>query len=63
VEVYLFVSLVYICTAVGDPVIKRGMLGSSYQEGSVGIQLSRGECWDPVIMRGRVGIQSSRGEC
>ena len=58
----LFVSLVYICTAVGDPVIKRGGLGSSYQEGSVGIQLSRGECWDPVIKRGGLEIQSSRGE-
>ena len=44
----------------------------SYQEGRVGIQLSRGEeGWDPVIKRGglgssyqegRVGIQLSRGE-
>jgi hypothetical protein len=43
----------------------------SYQEGMVGIQLSRGEGWDPVIKRGglgssyeegRVGIQSSRGK-
>jgi hypothetical protein len=38
-----------------DPVIKRGELGSSYQEGIVEIQLSRGESWDP-------GIQLSRGE-
>jgi hypothetical protein len=47
------------------------VLRSSYQEGSVGIQLSRGECWDPVIKRGvlgssyqegRVEIQLSRGE-
>jgi hypothetical protein len=54
------------------PVIKRGVLRSSYQEGSVGIQLSRGEGWDPVIKRGglrssyqegRVEIQLSRGEC
>jgi hypothetical protein len=46
-------------------------LVSSYQEGKVGIQLSRGEGWYPVIKRGglvsnyqegRVGIQSSRGE-
>jgi hypothetical protein len=46
-------------------------LGSSYQEVRVGIQLSRGESWDPVIKRGelgssyqevRVGIQLSRGE-
>jgi hypothetical protein len=53
-------------------VIKRGELRSSYQEGRVGIQLSRGESWDPVIKRGelgssyqegRVGIQLSRGEC
>jgi hypothetical protein len=27
-------------------------LGSSYQEGRVGILVSRGESWDPVIMRG-----------
>ena len=54
-----------------DPVIKRGELGSSYQEGRVGIQLSRRESWDPVIKRGelgssyqegRGGIQLSRGE-
>jgi hypothetical protein len=32
-----------------DPVIKRGELGSSYQEGRIGIPLSRGESWDPVI--------------
>jgi hypothetical protein len=46
-------------------------LGFSYQEGRVGIQLSRGEGWDPVIKRaglgssyqeGRVEIQLSRGE-
>jgi hypothetical protein len=46
-------------------------LKSSYQEGRVGIQLSIGESWDPVIKRGelgssyqegRVGIQLSRGE-
>ena len=35
-----------------DPVINRGELGSSYQEGRVGIPLSRGESWDPVIKRG-----------
>jgi hypothetical protein len=60
-----------ICIAVWDPVIKRGELGSSYQEGRVGIQLSRGESWDPVMKRGelgssyqegKVGIQLSRGE-
>ena len=51
--------------------MKRGGLGSSYEEGRVGIQSSRGEGWDPVIKRGelgssyqewRVGIQSSREE-
>jgi hypothetical protein len=55
-----------------DPVIKRGVLGSSYQEGSVGIQLSRGgleiqslrgEGWRSSYQEGRVGIQLSRGEC
>jgi hypothetical protein len=30
-----------------DPVIKRGGLRSSYQEGRIEIQLSRGEDWDP----------------
>jgi hypothetical protein len=54
-----------------DTVIKKEGLGSSYQEGRVGIQLSRRECWDPVIKKkglgssyqeGRVGIQLSRGE-
>ena len=51
--------------------MKRGGLGSSYEEGRVGIQSSRGKGWDPVIKRGelgsshqagRVGIQSSREE-
>ena len=48
-------------------------LRSSYQEGRVGIQLSRGEGWDPNIKRGaglrsnyqegsRVEIQLSKGE-
>jgi hypothetical protein len=54
-----------------EPVIKRGGLGSSYQEGRIGIQLSRGEDWDPVIKKGglgssyqegRTGIQLSKGE-
>jgi hypothetical protein len=40
-------SFVYICIAVGDPVITRGGLGSSYQEGRVG---------DPVIKRGGLEI-------
>jgi hypothetical protein len=44
-------------------------LKSSYQEGRVGIQLSRRKGWDPVIKKGglgssyqegRVGIQLSR---
>ena len=59
-----------ICIAVGDLVIKRGGLRSKYQEGRVGIQISRGEGWDPNIKRGglgsnyqegRVGTQISRG--
>jgi hypothetical protein len=37
------------------------VLGSSYQEGSVGIQLSRGECWDPVIKRGVLGSSYQEG--
>ena len=44
-----------------DPVIKRGGLGSSYQEGKVGIQLSRGEDWDPVIKRGGLGSSYQEG--
>jgi hypothetical protein len=34
-------------------------LGSSNQEGRIGIQLSRGEDWDPVIKRGGVYISFS----
>ena len=48
-----FLSFVYICIAVGDPVIKKGGLGSSYQEERV---------WDPVIKRGGLEIQLSRWE-
>ena len=44
----------------GDPVIKRGGLWSSYQEGWVVIQLSRGVGCDPVIKRG--GLWSSYQE-
>jgi hypothetical protein len=36
-------------------------LGSSYQEGRVGIQLSRGEGWDPVIKRGGLGSSYQEG--
>jgi hypothetical protein len=41
-EAYLciFLSFVYTCIAVGDPVIKRGGLRSSYQEGRVRILLT-----------------------
>ena len=35
--------------------MKRGGLGSSYEEGRVGIQSSRGKGWDPVIKRGELG--------
>ena len=35
--------------SVRDPVIKRGGLGYSYQEGRVGTQLSRGEGWDTGV--------------
>ena len=45
----VFLSYIYICVAIGDPVIKTGRLGSSHQDGKVGIQLSRQEGWDPVI--------------
>ena len=47
-----FLSFVYICIAVGDPVIKRRGLRSSNQEGRVEIQLSREEGCDPVIKKG-----------
>jgi hypothetical protein len=58
-----------------DPIIKRGGLGSYYQEGRVGILLSsekgwdpiiKREGWDPIIKRGGLGsfwILLSRGEC
>jgi hypothetical protein len=42
-----------------------GIQGSSYQEGRVGIQLSRGESWDPVIKSGELGSRDpviKRGE-
>jgi hypothetical protein len=76
VEAYLvFVSSIYVCIAVGDPVTKRRRwLGSSYQEEEmVGIQLPRGgDGWDPVTKRRRwlgssyqeeemAGIQLPRG--
>jgi hypothetical protein len=38
-----------------------GGLGSSYQEGRIGIQLSRGEDWDPVIKRGGLGSSYQEG--
>jgi hypothetical protein len=50
------------CIVIRNPVIKRGELGSSYQEGRVGIQLSRGESWDPVIKRGELGSSYYEGE-
>ena len=51
IHVFIYVLLLEIQLSRGegwDPVIKRGGLGSSYQEGRVGIQLSRGEGWDPI---------------
>jgi hypothetical protein len=39
-----------------------GELGSSYQDGRVGMQLSRWECWRSSYQDGRVGIQLSRWE-
>jgi hypothetical protein len=47
--------------SVRDPVIKRGGLGYSYQEGRVGTQLSRGEGWDTVIKRGGLGYSYQEG--
>ena len=44
-----------------DPVIKKEGLGSSYQEGRVGIQLSRRKGWDPVIKRGGLGSSYQEG--
>ena len=38
-----------------------GGLGSSYQEGRVGIQLPRGEVWDPVTKRGGLGSSYQEG--
>ena len=65
------ILIVCLYLSVGDPFIERGGLRSMYQEGKVGIHVSRGEGWDPCIKRGRlgsmyqegrVGIQLSRGE-
>jgi hypothetical protein len=36
-------------------------LGSCYLEGRVGIPLSRGESWDPVIKRGGLGSRYQEG--
>jgi hypothetical protein len=47
--------------SVRDPVIKRGGLGYSYQEGRAGTQLSRGEGWDTVIKRGGLGYSYQEG--
>jgi hypothetical protein len=44
------------------PVIKRGGLGSSYQERRVGIQLSREAGWDPVIKRGGKGYSDQEAQ-
>ena len=63
---------VYICIVVEDQVNKTGVLGSSQQDGSVKIQSTRRECWDPVNKTGMlgssqqdrsVGIQLTRLEC
>jgi hypothetical protein len=65
-KVFLFVCIHCICLTVRDSIIKRGGLGSYYQEGRVGILLSREEGWDPIIKRGGLGsfwILLSRGEC
>jgi hypothetical protein len=58
---FLSYTCIYIYIAAGDPVIKRGGLGSSYQEGRVEIHLSRGEGWDPVIKRGGLGSSYQEG--
>jgi hypothetical protein len=58
----VFLSYIYICVAIGDPVIKTGRLGSSHQDGKVGIQLSRQEGWDPVIKTGRLGSSHQDGK-
>ena len=56
------VCLYVQCIAVGDPVIKMVELGSSYQDGRVGIQLSRWESWRSSYQDGRIRIQLSRWE-
>ena len=58
----VFSVCIYVqCIAVGDPVIKMGELGSSYQDGRVGIQLSRWASWDPVIKMGELGSSYQDG--
>ena len=37
-------------------------MGSSYQKVRVGIQLSNGECWDPVNKRGGLGSSYQTGD-
>jgi hypothetical protein len=44
-----------------DPVIKKEGLGSSYQEGRVGIQLSRRKGWDLVIKKEGLGSSYQEG--
>ena len=69
---YMRLKHVYICIAVNNQVNKTGVLGSSQQDGRVGIQSTRRECWDPVNKTGVLGssqqdrsvvIQSTRQEC
>jgi hypothetical protein len=57
-----FFLFVYICIAVGDLVIKRGGLGSSYQDGMVGDLVIKRGGLRSSYQEGRVGIQLSRGE-
>ena len=69
---YMCLKHVYICIAVKNQVNKTGVLGSSQQDGSVGFQSTKRECWDPVNKTGvlgsgqqdrNVGIQSTRQVC
>ena len=58
---YMCLKHVYICIAVKNQVNKTGVLGSSQQDGSVGIQSTRRECWDPVNKTGVLGFSQQDG--
>ena len=51
----------YICIIIGHPIMKKGGLGSNYEEGGFGIQLWRREGWDPTMKKGGLGSNYEEG--